>query len=81
MMKKIHKCLEARLRAARAFHERNKDNEVYTMKQRANSKRVSENNKERIIARVKANQRRHQELEQLERLHDLKEQGSFFYII
>ncbi len=29
-----HKYLEARRRAARAFHERNKDNEVYKQKQR-----------------------------------------------
>jgi hypothetical protein len=45
------------------------------MKQRANSKRVYENDKERIIARVKANQRRNQEIEQLERLYEMKEQG------
>ena len=70
-----NKCLEARRRAARAFRERYKDNEVYKQKQRENSKKVYQNDKERIIARVKANQRRHQELEQLERLHELKEQG------
>ena len=29
-----NKLLEARRRAARAFHERNKDNEVYKQKQR-----------------------------------------------
>ena len=45
------------------------------MKQRANSKRVYQNDKERIIARVKANQRRNQEIEQLERLYEMKEQG------
>ena len=32
-------------------------------------------NKEYIIARVRANQRRVQELQQLEKLHELKEQG------
>ena len=69
------KYLEARRRAARAFHDRNKDNEVYKQKQRENSKRVYNNDKERIIARVRANQRRNQEIEQLERLHELKEQG------
>ena len=72
---KKQKNLEARRRAARAFHERNKDNEVYKQKQRDNSKRVYQNDKERIIARVRANQRRNQEIEQLERLHELKEQG------
>ena len=45
------------------------------MKQRANSKRVYQNDKERIIARVKANQRRNQEIEQLERLYEMKEKG------
>ncbi len=72
---KKHKCLEARRRAARAFREIKKDNDVYRMEQRANSKWEYENDKERIIARVRANQRRHQELEQFERLHELKEQG------
>ena len=70
-----YKYLEARRRAAKAFHERNKDNEVYKQKQRENSKRVYNNDKERIIARVRANQRRNQEIEQLARLHELKEQG------
>ena len=72
---RLNKLLEARRRAARAFHERNKDNEVYKQKQRENSKRVYQKDKERIIARVRANQRRNQEIEQLERLHELKEQG------
>ena len=72
---KKQKNLEARRRAARAFYERNKDNEVYKQKQRDNSKRVYQNDKERIIARVRANQRRNQEIEQLERLHELKQQG------
>ena len=74
-MKKNKKNLEARRRAARAFHEIIKDNEVYKQKQRNNSKRVYQNDKERIIARVRANQRRHQDIEQLERLHELKQQG------
>ena len=74
-MKKNKKNLEARRRAARAFHERNKDNEVYKQKQRENSKRVYHNDKERIIARVWANQRCIQDIEQLERLHEVKEQG------
>ena len=66
---------EAQLRAVRAFRERNKDSEEYKIKQRANSKRSYEKNREKVIARVRANQRRNQEIEQLERLHDLKEQG------
>jgi hypothetical protein len=46
---------EARNRAARAFHQRNNNNKEYQMKHRANSKRVYENDKEGIIARVRAN--------------------------
>ena len=45
------------------------------MRQRVNSKKAYEKDKERIIARVRANQRRVQELEQLTRLNELKEQG------
>ena len=66
---------EAQLRAVKAFRERNKDSEEYKIKQRANSKRSYEKNREKVIARVRANQRRNQEIEQLERLHELKEQG------
>ena len=40
-----------------------------------NSKKAYEKDKERIIARVRANQRRVQELEQLTRLNELKDQG------
>ena len=66
---------EAQRRAVKAFRERNKDSEEYKIKQRANSKRSYEKNREKVIARVRANQRRNQEIEQLERLHELKEQG------
>ena len=44
---RLNKLLEARRRAARAFHERNKDNEVYKQKQRDNSKKyIKETKKE-----------------------------------
>ena len=66
---------EAQIRAVKAYHERHRNIEEYKIKQRANSKRAYEKDKERIIARVRANQRRNQEIEQLERLHELKEQG------
>ena len=66
---------EAQIRAVKAFHERHRDSEEYKMRQRANSKKAYEKDKERIIARVRANQRRVQELEQLTRLNELKEQG------
>ncbi len=65
---------EAQLRSVKAFRERNRDSEEYKINQRANSKRSYEKNREKVIARVRANQRRNQEIEQLERLHELKEQ-------
>lgn len=72
-------CTEAQKRAAKAFHERNKNNEEYKQKQRANSKRCYQNDKERIIARVRTNQRRVQELEQLKTLNELKEKGFIIF--
>ena len=66
---------EAQIRAVKAFHERHRDSEEYKMRQRVNSKKAYEKDKERIIARGRANQRRVQELEQLTRLNELKEQG------
>ena len=66
---------EAQIRAVKVLRDRHRDSEEYKTKQRANSKRSYDKNKEKVIARVRANQRRHQELEQLERLYELKEQG------
>ncbi len=60
---------ETQLRAVKAFRERNRDSEKYDIK-RANSKRSYEKHREKVIARVRANQRRNQEIEQLERLHE-----------
>ena len=51
------------------------NSEEYKQRQRVNSKKSYEKNREKVIARVRANQRRIQEIEQLERLHELKEQG------
>ena len=66
---------EAQIRAVKAYRERNRDSEEYKQRQRVNSKKSYEKNREKVIARVRANQRRNQEIEQLERLHELKEQG------
>ncbi len=70
----------AQIKAVEAFHERHRDSEEYKIKQRANSKRAHEKDKERIIARVRANQRRTQELQQIKKLHELKEQGLITFI-
>jgi hypothetical protein len=66
---------KAQQKASKAYHERNKDNEEYKQRNRDKAKKAYEKNKEYIIARVRANQRRVQELQQLEKLHELKEQG------
>jgi hypothetical protein len=66
---------EAQIKAVKAYRERNRDSEEYKQRQRVNSKKSYEKNREKVIARVRANQRRNQEIEQLERLHELKEQG------
>ncbi len=64
-------CTEAQLRAVKPFWERHRNSEEYRI---TNSKRSYEKNREKVIAKVRANQRRNQEIEQLERLHELKEQ-------
>ena len=66
---------EAQIRAIKTYHERHRSSEEFKARQRVNSKKAYEKDKERIISRVRANQRRNQEIEQLERLHELKEQG------
>ena len=65
---------EAQIRAIKTYHQKHRDTEEFKQRQRINSKKAYEKDKERIIARVRANQRRNQEIEQLERLHELKEQ-------
>ena len=66
---------EAQIRAIKTYHQKHRDTEEFKQRQRVNSKKAYEKDKERIIARVRANQRRNQEIEQLERLHELREQG------
>ncbi len=46
-----------------------------TKKNREKAKKSYKKNKEYIIERVRANQKRNQELEQSDRLHESKEQG------
>ena len=65
---------KAQQKASKVYHEKNKDNEEYKQRNRDKAKRAFEK-KIYIIARVRANQRRVQELQQLEKLHELKEQG------
>ena len=66
---------KAQQKASKVYHEKNKDNEEYKQRNRDKAKKAYEKNKEYIIARVRANQRRIQELQQLEKLYELREQG------
>ncbi len=66
---------EAQIRAVKTYHEKHRSSEEFKARQRANSKKAYKKDKERITARVKANHRRKQEIDQVERLHELKEQG------
>jgi len=66
---------EAQKRALKAYHERHKDSEDYKQRNRDKAKEHMKKNKEYIIARVRENQRRVQELQQLEKLYELEAQG------
>ena len=66
---------EAQKRAFKNYYEKHKDLEEFKQRNRDKAKKQYEKNKEHIIARVRANQRRHQEIEQLEKLQELREQG------
>ena len=68
---------KAQQKASKAYHERNKDNEEYKQRNRDKAKKAYEKNKEYIIARVRANQRRVPELKQLEKLNYMNKRTRF----
>ena len=45
---------EAQIKAVKAYRERNRDSEEYKQRQRVNSKKSYEKNREKVIARVRA---------------------------
>jgi hypothetical protein len=47
---------EAQIKAVKAFHERHINSEEHKIKRRENSKKAYQKDKERISARVRANQ-------------------------
>ena len=66
---------EARRRAVKAYYEKHKDSEEYKQRNREHAKKQYQKDKQKVITRVRLYQKRTKELEQLERLNELKEQG------
>jgi hypothetical protein len=69
------KTREAIKKSLKKHYDAHKDEEEFKQKCRDKSKQSYERNKENVIARVRAYQRRCQEIQQLEKLHELKQQG------
>jgi len=75
-MKNINKKQEKLLKNhLKKHYDAHKDEEEFKQKCSDKSKKSYERHKEDVIARVRAYQRRCQEIQQLEKLHELKEQG------
>ena len=66
---------EAQIRASKKFYEKHKNTEEYKKKNREHAKEQYQKNREKVIARVRLNQKRKEGIEQLERLYELKQQG------
>jgi len=66
---------EASKKSLKKHYDAHKDEEEFKQKCRDKSKESYERHKENVIARVRAYQRRCQEIQQLEKLHKLKQQG------
>ena len=72
---------EAQRRASRAFYDKHKNTEEYKQKNREHAKKQYEKDKQKVITRVRLYQKRIQDIEQLERLNELKEQGLISYTL
>ena len=70
---------EAQRRASRSFYDKHKNTEEYKQKNREHAKKQYEKDKQKVITRVRLYQKRIQDIEQLERLNELKEQGLISY--
>ena len=66
---------EAHRKAIKAYYEKHKNTEEYKLKNREHAKKQYEKDKQKVITRVRLYQKRNKDLAQLERLHELKEQG------
>jgi hypothetical protein len=64
---------------AMAYYNKHKDTEEYKEKNREHAKTQYNKNKEKVIARIRFNQKRIKDTIQLERLNELKEQGLIIF--
>jgi lipopolysaccharide export LptBFGC system permease protein LptF len=73
--KKIYIVSEAQKAAQKRYYNKIKENPEFQEVRRGYSKKHYDNNKSTVIARVQRYQAKQQDLEQLERLHELQQQG------
>ena len=72
---------EAHRKAIKAYYEKHKNTEEYKQKNREHAKKQYQKDKQKVITRVRLYQKRIQDIEQLERLNELKEQGLISYTL
>ena len=73
------KTSQAMKEAQKRYYNKKRENEEFQERRRAYSKKHYDNNKEKVINRVQNYQRKVLELEQLERLYELQQQGLINY--
>jgi hypothetical protein len=69
------KTSEAMLAAQKRYYNKKKENAEFQERRRAYFRKHYENNKEKVIERVRNYQRNIAEIEQLERLYELQQEG------
>jgi hypothetical protein len=69
------KTSQAMKEAQKRYYNKKKENEEFQERRRADSKKHYDNNKEKVIARVRNYQRNVADFEQLERLYELQQEG------
>jgi hypothetical protein len=69
------KTSEAMKAAQKRYHNKKKENEEFQECRRAYFRKHYENKKEKVIARVRTYERHVTEIEQLERLYELQQEG------
>ena len=75
IIKEKKKTSEAMKEAQKRYYNKKKENPEFQAVRREYSKKHYNNNKEKVIDRVRSYQRRVTELEQLERLYELQQEG------
>ena len=75
IIKEKKKTSEAMKEAQKRYYNKKKENPEFQAVRREYSKKHYNNNKEKVIDRVRSYQRRVTELEQIERLYELQQEG------